>query len=75
MREKPEFTYMINAGMYILESHLLQEIPEGEFFHITSLISQVKERGGKVGVFPVSEKQYSDIGEWDIYFKTLSLQK
>jgi len=69
IQEKPEITYKINAGLYILESHLLKDIPKNEFFHITDLIDKIKNRGGKVGVFPVSEKSWRDIGEWDEYLK------
>lgn len=69
MQEKPELTYKINAGLYILEPHLLNEIPKNEFFHITDLIETIKDRKGKIGVFPVSEKSWRDIGEWDEYLK------
>lgn len=65
--EKPELTYKINSGMYILEPEVLNDIPEGEFFHITHLIEKIHQRGGRVGVFPVSEKSWKDIGEWDQY--------
>ena len=65
--EKPELTFKINSGMYILEPQLLNEIPEDQFFHITHLIENVLVRNGKVGVFPVSEKSWKDIGEWDEY--------
>lgn len=69
MQEKPELTYKINAGLYILEPHLLNEIPNNEFFNITDLIQIILNRKGKVGVFPVSEKSWRDIGEWDEYLK------
>lgn len=65
--EKPELSFLINSGMYILEPHLIDEIPQNEFFHITDLIKKIKERNGRVGVFPVSEKSWTDIGEWDKY--------
>jgi len=65
LTEKPEITFKINSGMYILEPNLLDEIPDDTFFHITELIEKVKKRNGKVGVFPVSEKSWKDIGEWD----------
>lgn len=71
LKEKPELTFMINTGMYILEPHLLNEIPENTFFHITDLIEKVKERRGRVGVFPVSEGAWMDIGEWKEYNKTM----
>lgn len=70
-QEKPELTYMINSGLYLLEPHLLKEVPEDTFFHITDLIEKVKTRGGKVGVFPVSEMSWSDIGEWQEYGATI----
>jgi dTDP-glucose pyrophosphorylase len=69
LQEKPELIFKINSGMYVLESHLLNEIPENEFFHITHLIDKVHKSGGRVGVFPVSEKSWKDIGEWDEYLK------
>jgi len=69
LKEKPEITFKINSGMYILEPHLLEEIPENQYFHITQLIEKVKNRGGKIGVFPVSEKSWKDIGEWSEYQK------
>lgn len=69
LREKPDLTFKINSGMYILEPHLLDEIPSDEFFHITQLIEKIRNRGGNIGVFPVSEKSWKDIGEWDEYLK------
>jgi dTDP-glucose pyrophosphorylase len=71
MKEKPEITYIINSGMYVLEPSVLDDIPNNTFFHITELIEKVKQRGGKTGVFPVSEKSWFDIGEWNEYQQTL----
>jgi dTDP-glucose pyrophosphorylase len=71
MHEKPEYTFKINSGMYLLEPHLLNEIPVNTFFHITDLIEAIKNRGGRVGVFPVSEGAWMDIGEWAEYNKTM----
>ena len=69
--EKPELTFKINSGMYILEPHLLNEIPINTFFHITNLIENIKTRGGQIGVFPVIEGSWKDIGTWDEYFKQI----
>lgn len=71
MMEKPELTYMINTGMYLLEPHIIDEIPENTFMPITNLIENVRKRNGRVGVFPVSEKSWFDIGEWSEYQNTL----
>ncbi len=58
--------------MYILEPHLLDEIPINTFFHITELIEKIKKRKGLVGVFPVSEKSWKDIGDWKEYYKNIN---
>ncbi len=69
--EKPELTFRINSGMYILEPHLLAEIPENCSTDITQLIDRIVERGGKIGVFPVSEGSWKDIGTWnDLHHQT-----
>ena len=71
LQEKPEITYMINTGVYILNSQLIDDIPEGEFFHITQLMERVKARGGRIGCFPVSERAWKDYGEWNEYLKII----
>lgn len=75
IHEKPELNFWVNSGMYILEPHILEEVPEKEYFDITDLIEKVQDRGGQVGVFPVSEKSWMDIGEWSEYNKTQELFK
>ena len=73
LKEKPEHTYMVNSGVYILNSDLINEIPQGEFFHITHLMEKVKARGGRVGCFPVSEESWHDMGEWPEYLKMIKV--
>jgi dTDP-glucose pyrophosphorylase len=67
LAEKPENSYLINTGVYILNPELIDEIPVNTFFHITELIAKVQEAGGRVGCFPVSEKSWTDIGDWSEY--------
>jgi len=73
--EKPEYNFLVNTGMYVLEAETLRLIPEGEIFHMTHLIEKVKETGGKVAVFPVSDKAWLDTGEWAEYRKALKQLK
>jgi len=73
LKEKPEHTYMVNSGVYILNPELIEEIPEGQFFHITHLMEKVKARGGRVGCFPVSEDSWHDMGEWPEYLKMIKV--
>lgn len=73
LKEKPEQTYQVNTGVYILNPELIDEIPQGEFFHITHLMEKIKARGGRVGCFPVSEHAWKDMGEWPEYLKMINV--
>lgn len=73
LSEKPELTYQVNTGVYILNPSCIDEIPEGEFFHITHLMEKIKARGGRVGCFPVSEHAWKDMGEWPEYLKMINV--
>ena len=74
LQEKPDITYMINTGVYLLNAECINEIPEGEFFHITHLMEKIKARGGRVGCFPVSENAWRDMGEWPEYLKMINVR-
>ena len=73
LKEKPEQTYQVNTGVYILNPELIEEIPEGEFFHITHLMEKIQSRGGRVGCFPVSEHSWKDMGEWREYLRMINV--
>ena len=70
--EKPDLTFKINTGLYILKPNLLDEIPEGQFYHITSLIDKLRKENRRIGVFPVSEKSWIDVGNWNEYFSIIN---
>ena len=74
--EKPEYDFLVNTGMYVLEPSVLQYIPENTFFNLTDLINKLLSTKAKVGVYPISAKSYLDIGQWKDYqdsIKTLNL--
>ena len=73
LKEKPDRTYMINTGVYILNPELIEKIPFGQFMHITTLIEIIRKNGGRVGCFPVSEKSWTDMGEWSEYLKLINV--
>ena len=71
IREKPKSNLLVNTGLYILSPEVLRFIPENEEYHMTNLIRDVKANDLKVGVIPVSENSWIDIGEWAEFKKTL----
>ena len=67
IKEKPEYDLMINTGMYVVNPEVRQYIPADTAFDITDLIAALKENNHRVGVYPVSEKAWIDIGQWGEY--------
>ena len=58
--------------MYILEPETLDLLPNNEFYHITELIELLIVKNGRVGVFPIAEKSWHDIGNWNDYNQLLN---
>ena len=75
INEKPEYNFLVNTGMYILKSDVLKYIPDNQYFHMTHLIEKIKNENGKVGVYPVSENSWIDVGEWGEYKKAMEAFK
>ncbi|MDD5492621.1 MAG: nucleotidyltransferase family protein [bacterium] len=71
LREKPEYDLLVNTGLYIIEPEILNLIPRNKQYHITDLINDSMRRGKKVGVYPVSEKSWLDMGQWDAFKEML----
>lgn len=63
MKEKPEFSFLTNTGFYILEPEFLNEIPQDTFIHITDVLQACIDKKLRVGMYPISETQWSDMGQ------------
>jgi dTDP-glucose pyrophosphorylase len=69
--EKPAVLYLVNAGIYLLESHVRELVPANCPSDMPNLISAVMESGGRVSAFPIHE-YWMDIGRMDDYAKAQS---
>jgi hypothetical protein len=52
---------------------LLRYIKQNTFFHITDLISKAQSQKSKIGLFPINESNWNDVGEWSEFYKTNNL--
>jgi len=73
IQEKPEYNFLVNTGLYVLNPNVIDLIPENSMFHITHLMDKIKENRGTIGVYPVSEKAWIDVGQWAEYRKALKM--
>ena len=65
MEEKPKMSYFVNTGMYILNPELLNKIPEGKVYHMTDLANELIAEGINIGMYPISEDSFLDMGEFE----------
>ncbi len=65
IHEKPEVSFITNTGLYLLEPEFLKHIPDHTFIHITDVIQKCIESGKRIGVYPVSEQRWLDMGQMD----------
>jgi len=73
INEKPKYEFLVNTGLYILNPDVLEVIPHEKFYHLTHLIEDIKEQGKKVGVFPIDEDAWIDIGQWVEFKKAVDV--
>ena len=65
INEKPEMSFMTNTGLYVISPAFIDHIPEGKSVPITDVIQECIESGEKVGVYPVSEERWYDMGQFE----------
>lgn len=65
LTEKPEFSFLVNTGFYVIEPEFLNRIPAETFVHITDVIHQCMEEGERIGIYEVEEEAWMDMGQMD----------
>lgn len=65
-KEKPSYVYHSNAGIYIMKTSLIREIPKNKFYDITDLMEKLVKEGGKLVHNPIVG-YWVDIGKPDDY--------
>jgi len=65
IEEKPNFNFLVNTGVYILEPEVLDCIKNNTFISLPDLVLQCQKNGMKVGIFPVGDKAWLDMGQFD----------
>lgn len=68
IEEKPQATFHINAGIYVLNPGVLDVMERGAFLDMPDLIRRVMSAGKRVGCFPVRE-MWMDIGREEDYWR------
>lgn len=65
MKEKPELSFFTNTGMYIVESKVIDDFEDEISIGFPDVIEKYKQAGEKIGVYPISEYAWMDMGQMD----------
>lgn len=65
LEEKPTVSFFTNTGCYFVEPEVLPVIPEATPIGFPEIIERCKARGMRVGVYPISEESWLDMGQFD----------
>ena len=71
LTEKPQYDVLVNTGFYIISPELLDLIPDDGRYDFTHFIEDIQSGDLKIGVYPVSEKSWLDVGQWAEYKNTV----
>jgi NDP-sugar pyrophosphorylase family protein len=72
IKEKPSYDFFVNTGLYIIEPKVLKLIPRNVKFDMNELIIKCIDKGIKIGVFPITENSWIDVGQWPEYKKNIN---
>lgn len=63
--EKPQMSFFTNTGYYILEPEVFHHIKVSEFIGMPDIIDKMRRAGQKIGIYPISENSWLDMGQFD----------
>lgn len=65
MEEKPSMSFFTNTGCYFVEPEVVESLAENESIGFPEVIERCMASGGRVGVYPIGEEAWLDMGQLD----------
>lgn len=65
IEEKPEQFFLTNTGCYIVEPQVIDEIDYNVPIDFPDIIEKCRNKGYRVGIYPIGDKNWSDMGQFD----------
>lgn len=61
--EKPTMNFLTNTGMYLVDEKVIENLETNKEISFPEIMEQYRKKGYKVGVYPVSEDSWMDMGQ------------
>jgi dTDP-glucose pyrophosphorylase len=69
--EKPTYDKLVSIGMYVFNQNVSSIVKKNNFLDMNQLVEKLKKMKFKIGVFPVDDTSWMDVGNWNDYNKTI----
>ena len=69
--EKPKFDFFANIGLYVINPKLVKLIPKNKSYDMTEFIQLIKKKKKQIGVYPIDDESWIDVGQWTEYHKAV----
>ena len=69
--EKPKFDFFANIGLYVINPKLVKLIPKNKSYDMTEFIQLLKKKKKQIGVYPIDDESWIDVGQWTEYHKAV----
>ena len=61
--EKPQMNFLTNTGVYVVDQRVVDELADNTAIGFPDIIEKYRAEGEKVGVYPVGENSWMDMGQ------------
>lgn len=65
MQEKPDMTFFANTGCYFVEPEVIEDLEYNEPADFPMIIEKYMKEGKRVGIYPIGEDAWLDMGQLD----------
>lgn len=69
IKEKPSYKFLINSGLYLMNKKVINFIKKNVFLNMNDFINSMKTNKFKVGLYPITDRSWIDVGQWSEYIK------
>ena len=73
--EKPTYDMNVNVGFYLMKKKILNLFSKEKFLGFNDLVDLANKKKYKIGVYPVSDDGWHDVGEWKYYNNVINNKK
>ena len=69
IKEKPKYKFLINSGLYLMNKKVFKLIKKDEFLNMNDLINKLIKKKLNIGLYPITDNSWIDVGQWSEYKK------